>query len=192
MLSAVVAHQSLGDHLLGVLASSIPQCSQLVRIALAFEDLVNDPKPSHARDVRDHQVQLQIHQIKRLLHVPDVITCVVDEHPPLTYEGTQGQHRRIRPERSVEQAVRVQALNPLAVHHVCLLLVPPSDASRIDQLRRQPARFQNFHQRDPIHTGSLDGHRLDATRHQPVRHRIEVFGKRPEDAYWLLVTIFRH
>jgi hypothetical protein len=97
-------------------------------------------------------VQLHIHQIESLLHVPDVIAGIIDEHPSLTHEGSQREHLGTRPECSVEQTMGVQLPNPLAVHHVSLLLVPPSDASGIDQFGRQSPCFEN-RRRFPLRRG---------------------------------------
>ena len=67
--------QRLGDRRLVVMTTFVPQCSQLQRIAFAAQDRVDDQHPRHARDVRQHAVQLEIHLRQRLLHVLIERTC---------------------------------------------------------------------------------------------------------------------
>ncbi|MEM5461945.1 hypothetical protein VSR69_45510 [Paraburkholderia phytofirmans] len=72
-----VARPRMTNGLKAFLATDVAHCCESVRIALAGDDRADDAHPSDACEIRDHMVQLDIHECQRLLHVLDVRGGVV-------------------------------------------------------------------------------------------------------------------
>ena len=84
-------------------------------VALVGDDRPNDLQPGHPGHVRQHPGQLQVHQGQGLLHPLDVLSRQADQVGPLADVVPQGVGGVVRLEDGRQQAVGVQALNPLAV-----------------------------------------------------------------------------
>lgn len=77
MLRLIVANQSGAEDLVAEFAPRVAHCRQQIRIALARHNGPNNAHPSHAGNVADHMVQLQIHEGQRFLHVLDMGRSVI-------------------------------------------------------------------------------------------------------------------
>lgn len=112
--------QSFGDSRLAVFALRIAQESQFVGITLALQNRGDNTLAGHASDIGDHLGQLDIHLFESLLHVLRVTGRITNLHLSLPMIGTQSHDRIRRPERRLQQTIRVQSLDPLNVEHVSL------------------------------------------------------------------------
>jgi hypothetical protein len=84
-------------------------------IALAGHDGAQDLLARLADDVGNDVGQLHVHLRERLLHVLYVSRLTLEQHAPLAPQGTQHAHLFPGTERSAEQPVGHELLQPLAV-----------------------------------------------------------------------------
>ncbi len=120
MFGAPRSVQREGNLIFAGMTALIPQFGQFDRVAFAAQDGLDDRHAGQSRDVTDDFGQFDIHLLHGLLHVLDVTGGVAHLHLPLPPVGTQRQDGILRPKRSPQEAVGVQALNPLRVQHVRL------------------------------------------------------------------------
>ena len=184
--------QRQGNLSLSVMTSLIAQSGQLDGIALALQDGTDDQHAGHPRDVADDLRQLDIHLLQGLLHVLDMTGGVAHLHLPLPPVGTQRQHGIRRPKRGTQEAVGMQALDPLRVEHVRLRAhAAPRKLSRLHQVDLEALRFQQLEQRDPIDTGGLQSDRRDAALLQPRGELMKIGGVGAELADGVGVAVCR-
>ena len=88
VLTQPVAHQRLANRRLVGLDGRLAQFCQLIGIAFASQDRVNNRQPSDTSDIADDVVQLQIHLNHRLLHVLHMLA------------GSRHHFRTMPPDRS--------------------------------------------------------------------------------------------
>ncbi len=94
--------------------------------------------------------------------------------------------------RPVEQAARVQLLEPVGIVPIGL---PPGNRlamAGIDQLRDNARRFKQVRDRDPKDTGRFHCHRVDATCQQPGNQGVQIGRKGQKHANRLRVAIGGH
>src|SRR6516165_903559 len=145
MLLAPIAHQGLGDLLVGVLAALVTPLREYGWIALTRQDRLADPDPGLADDVADDQRQLEVHHHQGLLHVLDVLRRIRDQGLALADEATQHHDVVLGTERLLQQPVAVQPLDPLAIVDICLgAAVDLGDGPSIDQIDSEAAPFQEL------------------------------------------------
>ena len=72
VLGAIVAGQGRHDLRLRGATPIVAMLGELLRVAVAGDDVAQDPEPGDAGDVADDQRQLEIHLHQRLLHALDV------------------------------------------------------------------------------------------------------------------------
>jgi len=183
VLGLVVAFERLGDLVLALGAVGIAVRRQLVRVALAGDDVAQDEPPGHARDVADHVGQLEIHLLQRLLHVLNLAGAALDQIVAMPGEGAQRADIFGGTKGGLEQAVGVQLLNPLAVQNVGLATGHLLEMPRVDQVDAKVSGFEQVIDRNPIDARGFHGDGLHATGGEPVSQRVQVARKGGKDAH---------
>lgn len=151
MFMLVITFQRLGDFILALSTTSLPVTGQYFRTALPSDNGPDDLHACDASDVRQHVGQLQIHELQRLLHMLNMCGSVPQEHVPMAHQAANAADMFRWSERSLEQAIGMQLLNPLTVHDVSLSSAHVLDVPGIDQIDLKPVTFQDFIQWDPVY-----------------------------------------
>ena len=162
MLGAPTALQAGGDLVGTGLHAHVAQRGQGVSVALTGHDGAQDRLARDAGHVGDDGGQLDVHLHQRFLHVLHAARLGAQDGATLAHQGAQRAHRVARAEGSAQQAVAHQLLQPLAVQDIALAAGHVLDVLRVDQQHREAARVEQLEERDPIDTGGLHGHGVDA------------------------------
>ena len=115
VFGSVVPSESRRDLLSRGLASGVAVAGQVLGVRLSLHDVAQDPLPGSPGDVREHDVQLQVHLHQCLLHAVDRGRSALDERFTVPEVGPQGGDLRGRTEAAPEQPDAVKLLQPLAV-----------------------------------------------------------------------------
>ena len=182
MLGVPVTVQAAGNRVAAGLDAMIFQGGELLRIAFAGEDGVEDGQAGDAGQVTDDVMDLEVHLGEGFLEVLHVTASVTDEIGPMAQEGAHGTNLFGRAEAGAQQADRVEVLDPLAVADVGLAAGEVLAMTRIDQTDLQAGRFEDLKQRNPIDAGGFHGDRLHPTLFQPVAQGVQVVGEGAEGA----------
>ena len=137
-------------------------------------------------------MQMQIHLIEGFLQALQMLAGGSDEALAMAHQTTNRADRRRGPERSVQQAHRMQILQPLAVLHVGFAPGHVFDVTGVDQADLQTARFENLEERHPVDAGGLHRHSRDFAGTEPVRQRVQILREGPERTHRLRVAFRRH
>jgi hypothetical protein len=130
---------------------------------------------------------MEVHLIERFLHALQMFAARADQALAVAHEAAHRAHCGRRAKRGVQQAHRVQVLQPLAVLHVGLAGRHVFDVAGVDQTDFQPARFENLKQRHPVDAVGLHRHGRDLAGDEPVGQRVQVFGEGAERAHRLRI-----
>jgi len=84
-------------------------------------------------------VELQVHLGQRLLHVLDVSSRIVQKPLALSQIGAQCRHLRLRAVAAAQQAIFVEALQPLCVADIGFSPRYVFSVSGVDQHNLEPA-----------------------------------------------------
>ncbi len=192
VLRAPVAFEALGD-LFGTGADAdVLHGGEDMAIAFAGDDGTQDLLPGLADHIGDDVGQQDVHLGERLLQVLHMPRLALKQHLALARQGTQGAHRVVGAERTPEQSIAHELLQPLAVEYVGLaprdVLVMPG----IDQQHLETTPVQEFIQGNPVHTGGCHGDGVYAAGVEPVGQGVQVGGEALELAYRFVVSIRRH
>lgn len=85
MLGPVVAGERLDELCFAGLAAIVAVLGELHGVVGPVEQRQQYPHASLARDVADDLVQVDVHEVERLLHAPDVVAGALDQHLALPY-----------------------------------------------------------------------------------------------------------
>ena len=192
MFGAPVAVQTAGDHVAAGLDAMILQCGQLLRIAFASEDGVEDGQAGDAGQVADDVVDLQVHLGEGFLEVLDVAAGVTEEIGAMAQEGAKGANLFGRPEAGAQEADGVEVLDPLAVADVGFAAGEVLAMAGVDQTDFQAGSFEDLKARNPIDAGGFHGHRLHSALFQPVAQGVQVVGEGAEGAYGFGIGVTGH
>jgi len=108
---------------------------------------------------------------------------------PMPQIAAQHADLGLGPERTRQQSVAVQLLQPLAIAHIRLAPRDILDLPRIDQQHLQAAALQNLKRRNPVNPGRFHDHGFHPTTGEPVRQAMKIIGKSPERLDGILVTV---
>jgi hypothetical protein len=120
VLLAPVPSKMFGDLLRGFTATRVAQRRQTSGISIAGHDGADDRHARLAGDITDGVMDLHVHLIQRLLHPLHAASPLLHEVRLLALERSQANDGVAGPERTPEQTVAVQSLQPLAVLNVRL------------------------------------------------------------------------
>jgi hypothetical protein len=177
MLGPVISPQGRLDGRLAGTHTPIYQGRQFSRLALPFEDGVDDGQPAGTRHVAEHLGQLHIHLQQGFLHVLALRAAGGNQFVAIAQIGAQDTIRVFGPERALQQTVGVQALDPLTVLHIAFAPGHILGLARIDQDNLQSAPFQNLKQGYPIDARGLHRDGGDAALFEPRGHGFQLGGE---------------
>jgi hypothetical protein len=86
----------------------------------ASEDCIQYPEAAHSGDVVQDAVNLEIHLIKRPLHVQHMLCRHLDKTAAVSPERANRADEASRTEAGPQQTHRMEVLKPLAVGHIGL------------------------------------------------------------------------
>ncbi len=133
VLWAIVTLKRFRDRVLAALYAAMTEPSQSHGISFASEDRVQYPETTDPGDVVQDTVNLEIHLIKRFLHVQDMLCCHLDQTAAVSPERANGANGARRTEAGTQQTHRMEVLKPLAVGHVGLSAGNILYVLRVDQ-----------------------------------------------------------
>ncbi len=107
-------------------------------------------------------------------------------------QGTQCADLLCWPKRSLQQAHRMQVLQPLAIGYVGFSAGHVLYMMCIDQTHLEAALFQDLEKRYPEHSRGLHRHGFDPATLQPVCQPMQVLGKSLEGTHGLWIAINRN
>jgi len=145
-----------------------------------------------AGHIAQHLGELHVHLEQGLLHVEDVRGAVFEQLGAVTQQGAQGDQVGFGTERTLQQAVTVQGLNPLTVQHVRLASGDAPQRAGADQAAAKARRFERLEERNPVDTGAFHGHCLDVMFFEPGGDGLQVGGVIAEGAHQLGALVARH
>jgi len=192
MFGAPVADQGLGDLVAGTFNLVLFECGQLVGVALAGENGLEDGQAGDAGDIADDVVQGEVHLLEGLLEVQHVAgggAAVVVAQAQI---GTQDTDVIAGPEGGGEQAVGVELLEPLAVAHIGFAAGEVFDVSGVDEFDGQAGAFEDLKEGNPINAGGFHDHGIDAAGLEPVGQGVEIGGEGGKDADGFGVAVSGH
>jgi len=96
-------------------------------------DCTNDPLPGFADHIGNDVRQLDVHLGERLLHVLRTAGLASEQYLALARQTAQLTHRFAGAERTLQQAVGVQLLQPLALKYVTLSAGHVLDVPGVDE-----------------------------------------------------------
>src|SRR5712691_11095642 len=192
MLGPPVALPRFSDGLLVRLDAWIAQLGQHGRIVLSAQNGVQTRHPRLAGEVADDVLKLHIHLRERLLHVLHMLTGHLHQIVAVPHERAHGTHFALWTERRMQQAQRVQMLDPLALVEIGAFARHVFHVPRIYQTRLDAMPLHSLIHWHPIHPGGLHRHRGDSTTHQPFRHLVQITGESPAPADGMWVPVWRH
>ncbi|MNS82230.1 hypothetical protein D3C72_1159690 [compost metagenome] len=147
---------------------------------MTVQDGLDDLQAARAGQVADHRLELDVHAFQRLLHMLHMAGGHGDVVLAQTQVVLQAPDRRGRHEPRMQQAMRMQRGQPLAVGHVGLASWQVAHLPAIDHQHRDAGGFQRPVEVQPVDAGRLQRHRTYPLRLQPadqlrnlVRHHAE-------------------
>ena len=192
VLGPVVPGQGRDDVGLRRATSVIPMLGEDAGIRLAGDDVADNPQPRSAAEIAEDDPELQVHLEQRFMHALHVDGRALHQCLPVAQVGPQSRDGGPRAEAAAQQPHAVQLLQPLAIDDVSL---PPGhvlDVARVHKEHVEPARLEDFVERDPVHAGGLHRHRRDATGHQPVGQAMQIGREGRERPHRRQVALRRH
>jgi hypothetical protein len=85
---------------------------------LASQDCIQYPEATHSGDVVEDAMNLEIHLLKRFLHVQNMLCCHLDQTAAVSPERADSTDEPRRTETGTQQTHRMEVLKPLAVGDV--------------------------------------------------------------------------
>ena len=137
-------------------------------------------------------LELYVHLSERLLHMLDMFARHHDHIVAMPHQRPYCADLRIRTERRMQQAQRMQLLDPLAFMKISALARHVLHIPRVHQTRFNSVLLQHVVHRNPIHASRLHRCRGDATTDQPFGHLVQIAGERFALADRMLIPLRRH
>ena len=182
MFAPVIAHEAARNRVGGGFDPPISKARQLVWIALALQNGIDDPQSRDARDVCNHVVDLDIHLRERLLNMLDVLGTGLHDVLTVAQQTADGADLLGWAKARAQEPDRVKVLQPLSIAHVRLAPRHILDMARVDEKHLQSRRLQNLENGNPVNAGALHRHGFDSAFGEPGCNVVEVVGeggKRP-------------
>ncbi len=192
MFGAPVAAQTLLDRLHARLDPRVPVPGEHLRVALPGQNGPHDGQAGRAAQVAEHVMQLHVHLVEGVVHLPDLVGRLRHQGLAKTGQAAHRANRLGRAKTRPQQAHPVQILQPLAVEHIAFAAGHVPDVPGIDQHHLQAPVEQDLKKRNPVVARAFHGHAGDPAGHQPVRQGQQIVGKGPEGADRLLGSILGH
>ena len=138
VFGAIVPAQS-GDELgLGCATPDIAMLREVLRIALAGDDVAEDPQAGDTGDVADHQRQLHVHLDQRFLHALHERTRALDQRGPVPKIPPQRDDAVGGPKAAAQESQDVEIAEPFTVGDIALPAGEILDMAGIDEDHLKP------------------------------------------------------
>src|SRR5262245_7909576 len=170
-------------------AAVVAVASKLLGVGVSVDDVAQDLEAGDARDVADHEVELEVHLDQGLLHALNVGGGALDQGFTVTQKCPQRRDGWCRTEAAAQQTDAVQLPDPLTVADIALAAWDVLDVPSVHEYRLQTARFQDLVDRDPVDAGGFHGDRGNATGNEPVGEALQVAREGLERTYRIGVAI---
>lgn len=192
MLGAKVTLHGFGNGRLGGSHPPVGQSRQFLPITFSLENRFDNAQAADPGHIAQDLVQLYVHLLQRLLQVLALHAAGAHQVIPIAKITPQHAHRIGGPERPVEQAVAMQALDPLAIQNIGFAPGDIFDLPCIDQADLKAAAFQNLKGRNPVNAGRFHGHSFDPAVLEPIGHRLQVLGECAKTPHRVGTAACRH
>ena len=192
VLGAIVPGQGGDDLGLGGVTPVVPMPGELVRVALASDDVAENPEARHPGDVADDQRELHVHLDQRFLHAWHERAGTLDERAPVAEIAAQGHDPIGGTEAPAQQPEDVQVTEPFAVGDITLATRKILHVTRVDENHLEPESVERLEDGNPVDAGGLHRHMRDTTRREPVCEAVQIAGERRKGLHRRGVTIRRH
>jgi len=134
-------------------------------------------------------VQVKVHLGEGLLHVLDMVGGVADKVRPVPPVGTQDAYLVVGAERTGQEPIGVETLEPLAVGDITLPARHVLHMAGIYELYLESVLFEDLVTGNPVDSGGLHGDGGDAAFLQPPGHGLEIGREATEATYRLLIPV---
>ena len=192
VLGPVVSLKSLGDNFGGILHSWLSHKGKFLGVPFSGYDCPDDVHAGDAGHVCEYLMEVKIHLSEGFLHVLDMVRGVTDKVRPVPPVRPQDAYLIVGAKGAGEEAIGVEALEPLAVGDVALSSGHVLHMAGIHELYLESVLFEDLEGRDPVDPRRLHGDRSDSAFFQPPRHSVEVGREAAEGPYRVLVPVVRH
>ena len=172
-----IALETAGDGVGGGFDAMILEGGQLAGIALALQNGLDNGQSGDTGQVADDVLELNVHLGQGLVHEPDLIGGTTDETAAMPKEGAEGANQVRGTKAGIEQAHRVEILEPLTVLDVGLAAGEILAMTGIDQADLEASRIEDLEEGNPIDAGGFHGDGGDATGLEPVAQAEQRIGE---------------
>ena len=184
--------KTASDQVAGSFDAMIFESGQLLRVAFASEDGVEDGQAGDTGQVTDDVVDLKVHLGEGLLEMLDVAGGITDQRRAMAQDRTDGADVFRWTKAGAQQADRVQVLKPLAIADIGFAAGKIFAMTGVDQADLQAGGFEDLEQRDPVNTGRLHRDGLHATLPQPIAQLEQIVGEGAEGAHRFGIGVGGH
>ena len=174
----------LGDVVLRVVAVWVAQLREVLRVALARDNGLEDGHAGHPGNITDDLRALEMHLFSGLWHRLHMVGGVGNEPLPVTERAAQHAHVGLGPQGASEPAVGRQALQPLAIEPSGFRSAGSAlRLAGIDQEDLHAPSLSQFEQENPVDPGGCHGDGGHTTVNEPVGQGGEVGGAGAETTH---------
>src|SRR5579862_362592 len=189
MLRPIVAGQGREDLGIGVLAEGMLEGQQLLWVALAGEDRLDDTPSGHSGDVAEHLMYLQVHLLERLLLALDLLGTALRQALAMTPVGAQLYYIGRREEAAAQETKGMELAQPARVPDVALASGHVTGMAGIHERDLETGVLEHLVDWDPIDARRLQDDGTDPTLLKPDGHLLQVGGSAAEGAHTGSVSV---
>lgn len=117
---------------------------------------------------------------------------MLDKAHAMAPVGPQGTPSGLGQERTAQQTITVQRLDPLGIADIVLATRYILDMARVHHLHLETTLLQELIYGNPVDPGAFHGHALDAAGLQPVSQSEQIGRVRAKAADGLFCALTRH
>ena len=154
-----------------------------VGVRLAADDVPENAQAGDARDIADHDGELEVHLDQRLLHALDVHRRALHQGLAVPQIGAQRRDGRGGSEAAAQQPDAMELLDPLAVDDVGLPARDILDVTSVHEHHVDAPCLENLVEGDPVDAGGFHGNGGHAASGEPVGQAMEIGRERLERAH---------
>ena len=160
-------------------------------VALPIQNGADDQHARDPSDVAEDIGQLNVHQVQRLLHMLNMGDTPLKQILTMTHQGAHSPNLFTGLKGTAQEAIAVQLLNALAIHHIAFGTPCLVHMMRIDQMDSKAFAFQNLKDGNPVDAGRFHCYACHATIPQPRCQCMQINREGREEAHTFLAATGR-
>lgn len=112
------------------------------RVTFTGHNRPDDQLAGHAHNVAEDALELEVHLLQGFLHVQNMRRTMLDQFATIAHQRAQDRNLVIGAKRRVQQAERVQLLQPLGIIPITFASRNRFDMPSVDEIGGDPMLFQ--------------------------------------------------